>query len=120
MPWTLGAAHRRGATPKAQPTLRPMRLVAALRRWSLPAILAVVMLACSSAETPKGPDGATGDSDDTAARSDVVRVLGSWEESELETMKRVVAPFEERTGVRVRVHHDARPQGGARGEHGGR
>jgi alpha-glucoside transport system substrate-binding protein len=82
--------------------LRHMRLVAALRRWSLPAILAIVILGCSSPETTKGPGGATGDPGDTAARSDVVRVLGSWEESELETMKRVVAPFEERTGVRVR------------------
>jgi alpha-glucoside transport system substrate-binding protein len=59
------------------------------------------MLACSSPGATDGPGGATAVAGDTAARSEVVRVLGSWEESELATMQRVVAPFEERTGLRV-------------------
>jgi alpha-glucoside transport system substrate-binding protein len=66
-----------------------------------PAMLAVIVLACAAPSASLAPDDASDGSGDTSARSDVVRVLGSWEESELATIRNVVAPFEERTGHRV-------------------
>jgi alpha-glucoside transport system substrate-binding protein len=69
-----------------------------LRSWSV--ILAVAMLGCGA---PPVADEPSSDArlSDAARGSGVIRVLGSWEESELVTLREMVLPFEERTGHRV-------------------
>jgi alpha-glucoside transport system substrate-binding protein len=53
------------------------------------ALLGLMVTGCSTTGTPQ------------ALRGGVVRVLGSWEGPELASFRAMVAPFEERTGVRV-------------------
>jgi alpha-glucoside transport system substrate-binding protein len=92
------ARRTRGGSPsQARPAEPAVR--AARRPWV--AIVAVVVLACGSPAATDSPGGAAADADARTIDSDAVRVLGSWEESELETMRSVVAPFEERSGHRV-------------------
>jgi len=62
-----------------------------VHRFALVAV-SVALLACSTGTAVKVP---------ATSSAQAIRVLGSWEESEAETLRRVVAPFEERTGYRV-------------------
>ncbi|MFO7531998.1 MAG: ABC transporter substrate-binding protein, partial [Candidatus Limnocylindrales bacterium] len=80
---------------------RPVGPAARAVRRLWPAVLSAAVLACASPLATAGPGDAAAGPDAGTDASDVVRVLGSWEESELEMMRSVVAPFEEQTGHRV-------------------
>jgi len=73
----------------------PTGALARRRFGTLAAALSILVaaLACSSPQAASGPAGNDG--------QDVVRILGSWEDAELEHLREVVAPWEERTGDRV-------------------
>jgi alpha-glucoside transport system substrate-binding protein len=63
-----------------------------LRLW--PALLAMMALGCVAPPTADAPGS-------DVPESEVIRVLGSWEESELATLREMVVSFEARTGHRV-------------------
>jgi alpha-glucoside transport system substrate-binding protein len=92
------ARRTRGGTPShGRPAETATR--AGRRLWA--AVLAVVVFACGTPSATDSPGDATAGPGARTVASDVVRVLGSWEESELETMRSVVAPFEAQTGHQV-------------------
>ena len=64
-------------------------------------LVAVVVVACLLVALPACASHQAATSPASSSVQDVVRILGSWEEAELDHLRDVVAPFEERTGARV-------------------
>jgi alpha-glucoside transport system substrate-binding protein len=105
--WRPGAS----SSPAVPSSLRSA-IVSPCRRVLRPAALllsAGLLLGCTPQPGPDQPatgqpatGGQAASAQASAPSGEVIRVLGSWEDRELETLRRVVAPFEERTGHTVR------------------